>query len=78
MNQTLSKEPVMIKVSKKKPESISKGANPANQQDRVAEAAYYLAEKRGFEQGGELNDWFDAESTLNKTIDASLLSKIGR
>ena len=28
---------------------------------RVAEAAYFLAEHRGFSPGHELEDWFEAE-----------------
>jgi hypothetical protein len=34
---------------------------------RVSEAAYYRAERRGFAVGYELEDWFEAE----KEIDAS-------
>jgi hypothetical protein len=31
---------------------------------RVANAAYYLAEKRGFAPGQELQDWFTAERLI--------------
>jgi hypothetical protein len=30
----------------------------------VAEAAYYLAEKRAFAPGGELQDWLEAEAAI--------------
>jgi hypothetical protein len=30
----------------------------------VAEAAYYLAEKRGFAPGKELDDWLQAEDEI--------------
>jgi hypothetical protein len=30
----------------------------------IAEAAYYMAERRGFESGHELEDWLLAESQL--------------
>jgi hypothetical protein len=30
----------------------------------VAEAAYYLAEKRGFAPGRELDDWLQAEDEI--------------
>ncbi len=33
----------------------------ADQRDGLAEAAYYLAEQRGFEPGFELDDWCTAE-----------------
>ena len=32
----------------------------------IAEAAYYRAEKRGFEPGHELADWFEAESDIKQ------------
>lgn len=31
---------------------------------RVAELAYYKAEKRGFEPGYEMDDWLEAEREL--------------
>jgi hypothetical protein len=30
----------------------------------VSEAAYYLAEKRGFEPGSEMEDWLAAETLI--------------
>lgn len=41
---------------------------PAPEDDRqrsIAEAAYFLAEKRGFEPGGALQDWLAAEQQVN-------------
>ncbi|AOY59127.1 MULTISPECIES: DUF2934 domain-containing protein [Desulfococcus] len=38
---------------------------------KIALAAYYLAEQRGFSPGGELTDWLEAE----KQFDASLASE---
>jgi hypothetical protein len=32
----------------------------------VEEAAYYLAKKRGFTPGHELEDWFQAEAQVKK------------
>jgi hypothetical protein len=32
--------------------------------DRVAEAAYFLAQRRGFEPGRELEDWVAAEAQI--------------
>ena len=34
----------------------------------IAEAAYYMAERRGFESGHELEDWLLAESQLEAPI----------
>jgi hypothetical protein len=34
--------------------------------DRIAAAAYYRAERRGFVPGQELDDWLDAEAEFNK------------
>ena len=33
--------------------------------DRIAMAAYYNAERRGFEPGHELEDWLDAEKSID-------------
>jgi len=41
-------------------------AQPARHQ-MIAEAAYYLAECRGFESGCELDDWLAAEAEIEKT-----------
>ena len=32
----------------------------------IEEAAYFLAEKRGFKPGHELMDWFQAEAQIKK------------
>jgi hypothetical protein len=37
-------------------------------QPMVAEAAYYLAERRGFCPGGELEDWLAAEAQLRDSL----------
>ena len=34
------------------------------QQQKIALAAYYKAEKRGFAPGHELNDWLEAEHDI--------------
>ena len=38
----------------------------------IAEAAYYLAEKRNFQGGDPVNDWLEAE----RIIDQALLSGV--
>ncbi|MCP5424549.1 MAG: DUF2934 domain-containing protein [Gammaproteobacteria bacterium] len=32
----------------------------------IAEAAYYLAEARGFQGGSPVQDWLDAEATIDR------------
>lgn len=41
------------------------GVNVVPHEQRIAEAAYFRAEKRGFEPGNEIGDWLDAETALN-------------
>jgi len=36
----------------------------------IAEAAYYCAEKRGFETGHELADWLEAEAQMEALLRA--------
>jgi len=40
--------------------------SPEQWQEMVATAAYYRAERRGFEPGSPLDDWFEAESELRR------------
>jgi len=45
---------------------------PGNSLDRegmIAEAAYYLAERRGFEGGDPVADWLEAEAEIDAIID---------
>jgi hypothetical protein len=39
--------------------------DPAAKWLMIAEAAYYCAEKRGFEPGHELEDWLEAEARID-------------
>lgn len=45
--------------------------SPEDRIQRIAVAAYYLAEQRGFLPGYELEDWLEAE----KQIDAYLVAE---
>jgi hypothetical protein len=53
-------------------DSASAGLPPAlddtERVEMIAQAAYYLAQQRGFEPGHDLRDWFEAE----RTVDAQL------
>jgi len=37
---------------------------PLERHWRIAQAAYYIAERRGFAPGNELEDWFQAEGEV--------------
>ena len=39
--------------------------DPHHRQSMIAEAAFYLAERRDFDPGHELDDWLDAERTVD-------------
>jgi Protein of unknown function (DUF2934) len=56
-----------------KPDSGARGSCPVTPEQRwmmVCEAAYYIAEHRGFEAGHDVDDWLAAE----RQIDAALTS----
>ena len=42
--------------------------DPNEYQRMVAEAAYYRAEKRGFEPGDEQEDWLEAEQEMMEKL----------
>lgn len=46
----------------------------AQRREMIATAAYFLAEKRGFEPGYELEDWFAAELEVAHAQQLSTLS----
>jgi len=42
--------------------------NSSERRQRIAEAAYYKAERRGFAPGYEERDWLDAESEMDAEL----------
>ena len=56
------------------PSAIAPSSSPEqhDRQQRVAEAAYYLAERRGFQPGHEREDWLEAEKQVRATTNAPL------
>ena len=44
---------------------VAQNENALSQEELIAVAAYYRAEKRGFAQGSELDDWLQAEVEYN-------------
>ena len=51
-------------------------ARIADHQIKVALAAYFIAEKRGFEPGHELEDWLAAEAQIAKVDPPSVLASM--
>ena len=44
--------------------SVPASQMPAELERMIAEAAYYIAEQRGFEPGHEIDDWLQAEAQV--------------
>lgn len=42
---------------------------PEELQRWIAEAAYYRAERRGFQPGGEIDDWLAAEAETRERLE---------
>ena len=45
--------------------------NGLDRQSMIAEAAYYLAEQRGFDGGDPVADWLEAEAEIDAIIDGN-------
>ena len=46
--------------------------NKDDRQAMISEAAYYLAEKRGFNFSDPLQDWFEAEKSIELQINVNV------
>lgn len=42
--------------------------DPQTRHEMIAQAAYFHAERRGFADGGELGDWLEAESEIERAL----------
>ena len=49
--------------------------SPQERQRMIEEAAYFRAEQRGFDVGGEWDDWLLAEAEIDRLIAASPVVK---
>lgn len=59
------------KTSAKQPRAKKANAVSAEERRRlIAEAAYFKAERRGFPEGGALEDWVEAEAEIDALLDA--------
>lgn len=54
------------------PRTISRELAPEQRQQLIAQAAYFIAERRGFVPGNELDDWLQAEAEIDACIRAAL------
>lgn len=59
--------------SPKKPASSFDAPAESDWHREIAEAAYYLAEKRGFSGGYALEDWLAAEKQVRQAISPPIL-----
>lgn len=46
----------------------ARARDPVQRHTMIAEAAYFRAERRGFEPGHELEDWLGAEGELERAL----------
>jgi hypothetical protein len=64
VKKTAKKTAAKSKVaSSKKP-----GISDEHRYHMIAEAAYYRAEKRGFDGGDTLHDWYEASNEIDKAL----------
>jgi len=50
---------------------INTGITPDQRSQMIAEAAYYRAERRGFNPEGQVDDWLEAENMIDEMISHS-------
>jgi hypothetical protein len=58
----------MAKSNARKLAPVAPDAQADELRRQIAEAAYYRAEQRGFEPGGEEQDWLQAEAELKAQL----------
>lgn len=54
------------------PQTASVQVAPEQRQQLIAQAAYFIAERRGFAPGNELEDWLRAEAEIEACMKAAL------
>jgi hypothetical protein len=59
---------VTVLESRRSPAAIPERVDPDVRRQLVAAEAYFLAERRGFTAGGELQDWVTAEATVDMRL----------
>jgi hypothetical protein len=54
------------------PQTASAKMVPEQRRELIAQAAYFIAERRGFAPGSELEDWLQAEAEIEACTKAAL------
>lgn len=54
------------------PQATSAQPAPERRQQLIAETAYFIAERRGFAPGNELDDWLRAEAEVEARIKGAM------
>lgn len=54
------------------PQTASAKTAPEQRRQLIAQAAYFIAERRGFAPGNELEDWLQAEAEIEAWMKAKL------
>lgn len=65
---TTRKTPVRKKTGTQSSIKVQANLSPAERDRMVAEAAYYLSEKQGFQPGYEMENWLTAEQQIDSEI----------
>jgi Protein of unknown function (DUF2934) len=59
---------IAVLESRQTPTAVSTGIDPEVRRQLVAAEAYFLAERRGFAAGNELEDWVNAEAAVDSRL----------
>ncbi len=72
--RTAASASAKVAARKRSAEPRTAGAKiaPEQRQQVIAQAAYFIAERRGFAPGNELEDWLQAEAEFEACIKAAL------
>ena len=73
-SKSAAKKSITKKKITKKELSKAIKISAADRQKMIAEAAYYRAEKRGFQAGDPIEDWLAAENEVDQTLNQSQLT----
>ncbi|MCM2323180.1 MAG: DUF2934 domain-containing protein [Oligoflexia bacterium] len=55
-------------IAKTAAKPTSRTMTPEKRQQLIAEAAYFRAERRGFQNGSPQQDWIEAEAEINRLL----------
>lgn len=66
--ESSEKEPVAPASPESAEDSTAALVEPATRQAMIAQAAYFLSERRSFYPGGELDDWLVAEIEIDRVL----------